>query len=179
MKSIERRLLIVEDDKNFRETMSVEFADRGYQVESASSLSDLEVCCKSVFDFAVVDMKLGSESGIEAIQIIIERSPNCRIVVLTGYGSIATAVKAVRLGAIDYLTKPSSVALLEQCLLGCNSEEKIILPDESGPSLAKLEREHIERILQECGGNITKAALKLGIHRQSLQRKLRKFPVSK
>ena len=66
MKSIERRLLIVEDDKNFRETMSVEFADRGYQVESASSLSDLEVCCKSVFDFAVVDMKLGSESGIEA-----------------------------------------------------------------------------------------------------------------
>jgi two-component system response regulator RegA len=98
---------------------------------------------------------------------------------LTGYGSIATAVKAVRMGAIDYLTKPSSVDLLEQCMLGFMPEEHSILPDESGPSLAKLEREHIERILQDCGGNVTKAAQKLGIHRQSLQRKLKKFPVSK
>jgi two-component system response regulator RegA len=179
MKATERRLLIVEDDRNFRETMIVEFTDRGYQVESASSLKDLAERCKSVFDFAIVDMKLGSESGIEAIQTIMEKNSSCRIVVLTGYGSIATAVKAVRMGAIDYLTKPSSVDLLEQCMLGFMPEEPSISPDESGPSLAKLEREHIERILQDCGGNVTKAAQKLGIHRQSLQRKLKKFPVSK
>jgi two-component system response regulator RegA len=112
------------------------------------------------------------------VEEITQRSPKCRVVILTGYGSIATAVKAIRVGAIDYLTKPATVCAIERALKGNGSVSTAVIQpsDSTKPSLARQEREYIENILADCNGNVTKAAEQLGIHRQSLQRKLRKYP---
>ena len=168
-------LLIVEDDSQFRQTLELEFSDRGYEVKAVGSLSELRKMGRLDLRFAIVDLRLGTESGLEAAQIIRAFSPDCRILILTGYGSIATAVKAVKLGAVNYLTKPVSMELLEKALW-------VDLPAESAQgglgkpmSLARHEREYIEFVIAQCNGNITRAAQWLGVHRQSLQRKLRKF----
>ena len=111
----------------------------------------------------------------DAIQKILDRCPQARIVVLTGYGSIATAVKATKLGAVGYLMKPTDVDQVERALLEEDDEEsELPIPDEF-QSLYRHEREYIEFVLNECEGNISQAARRLGLHRQSLQRKLRKY----
>ena len=168
-------LLIVEDDPHFRETLELEFRDRGYEVMAVGSLSELRKVGRLEVRFAILDLRLGGESGLDAAQSIRAFSPNCRILILTGYGSIATAVKAVKLGAVNYLTKPVSMELLEKALW-------VDFPGEGTPdgfgkrmSLARHQREYIEFVLAQCDGNITRAADWLGVHRQSLQRKLRKF----
>jgi len=170
-----RSLLIVEDNDRFAETLASELRDRGYLVERAHDLASVEAIRNLDVQFAVVDLRLGADSGLDAIQSILARCPGARIVVLTGYGSIATAVKATKLGAIGYLMKPTDVDQVERALLdGDEVDTELPIPDEF-QSLYRHEREYIEFVLAECEGNISQAARRLGLHRQSLQRKLRKY----
>jgi two-component system response regulator RegA len=173
MKDDSPRLLIVEDDDRFAETVSAEFQDRGYMVVRAASLDALRTLDTSGVGYAVVDLRLRSDSGLDAINLIKENSPHARIVVLTGYGSIATAVQATKLGATQYLTKPIEIGELERALL--SDDEVLTTIPEQFQSLDRHEREYIEWVLAQCDGNISQAARRLGLHRQSLQRKLRKF----
>jgi two-component system response regulator RegA len=174
MTTAPRRILIAEDDANLRETLAVEFQERDYDVTVISCLSDFDRLLNQQFDLAVVDLKLGTDSGLELIEKLYQASPGTTSVVLTGYSSIATAVKAIKLGATNYLTKPVSMEDIEAALLGDAPEEEG--EDYQAPSLARHEWEYIEYVLARCDGNITRAAKELGIHRQSLQRKLRKYP---
>ena len=176
MKDESPRLLIVEDDDRFAETVSAEFQDRGYIVLWAASLEALRTIDTSGVGYAIVDLRLRSDSGLDAISAIKENSPHARIVVLTGYGSIATAVRATKLGAIQYLTKPIEIDELERALLsGDDDDDEFTSIPEQFQSLDRHEREYIEWVLAQCEGNISQAARRLGLHRQSLQRKLRKF----
>jgi two-component system response regulator RegA len=170
-----RRLLIAEDDAGFRETLALEFGELGFDVSAVSSIKELEALERRSFDFAVVDLKLGTDNGLRVIDAIRRASPACRIVVLTGYASIATAVQATKLGAIDYLMKPASVAKILGVLTSDSVGADFAQVDAPPPSLARAEREYIETVMANCHGNISKAAALLGVHRQSLQRKLRKF----
>ena len=168
-------LLIVEDNDRFAETLASEFRDRGYAVQRASNLSSIAAIKNLDVQFAVVDLRLGADSGLDAIQTILGRSPKTKIVVLTGYGSIATAVKATKLGAVGYLMKPADVDQVERALSGEElDDDEVPIPSEF-QSLYRHEREYIEFVLAECNGNISQAARRLGLHRQSLQRKLRKY----
>ena len=167
-------LVVVEDDHRFAETLRAEFQHLGYRVELASCLADLRGLPDG-FDFGVVDLRLGRDSGLDAIEAILERSPDAKVVVLTGYGSIATAVQATKLGAVNYLTKPVEVEEIERALHSDAEDDEPIPVPEEFQSLARHEREYIEYVLAECEGNISRAARRLGIHRQSLQRKLRKY----
>jgi two-component system response regulator RegA len=170
-----RSLLIVEDNDRFAETLGSELRDRGYDVSRARDLASLESMRDLDVQYAVVDLRLGADSGLDAIQVILGRSPQARIIVLTGYGSIATAVKATRLGAIGYLMKPTDVDQVERALLDEGEiDTEVPIPTEF-QSLYRHEREYIEFVLAECDGNISQAARRLGLHRQSLQRKLRKY----
>ncbi|MGH0030106.1 MAG: response regulator transcription factor [Myxococcota bacterium] len=166
-------LVVVEDDERFAETLRAEFQHLGYRVETATSLARLREL-QEPFDFAVVDLRLGRDSGLEAVSLLLERDRDTRIVMLTGYGSIATAVQATKLGAANYLTKPVDTETIERALRGDEEDVPIEVPEEF-QSLARHEREYIEYVLAECDGNISRAARRLGIHRQSLQRKLRKY----
>ena len=170
----EKSLLIVEDDDRFADTLATEFRDRGYTVAHVADIAGLEAADPSAFSYAVVDLRLRRDSGLDAITSIKERSPGTRVVVLTGYGSIATAVQATKNGATNYLTKPIDMDELEHTLITGGPDEETPIPDEF-QSLDRHEREYIEYVLNECGGNISQAARRLGLHRQSLQRKLRKF----
>ena len=171
----ERSLLIVEDNDRFAETLASEFRDRGYSVARAHDLASLEALNPIGVQYAVVDLRLGADSGLDAIQKILGHAPSARIVVLTGYGSIATAVKATKIGAIGYLMKPTDVDEVERALLDENEiDTEVPIPTEV-QSLYRHEREYIEFVLAECGGNISQAARRLGLHRQSLQLKLRKY----
>ena len=170
-----RRLLIVEDDARFAETLATEFRDRGYRVECAEELSELHQLRCGDFDYAIVDLRLRRDSGLDAVSFIAESSPGTTIVVLTGYGSIATAVQATKLGAAHYLTKPVDIDDLERCLEGGKLTNAQVPLPERFQSLDRHEREYIEYVLAQCGGNISQAARRLGLHRQSLQRKLRKY----
>lgn len=170
------RLLIVDDDDAFRESMELEFTDRGYQVLVARDHREaLAITATQRPQFAVVDLRLGSERGLEVLKDLVERVPEVRAVVLTGYGSIASVVEAMKLGAIHYMTKPVDPDQLEEALHRAGGDPNIAVPD-SPPSLALHEREYIEYVLSASGGNISEAARRLGLHRQSLQRKLRKYP---
>ena len=171
-----RRLLIVEDDFGFAETLRVEFSERGYEVAVAHSLEEIDQIGNQDFQFAVVDLRIGQESGLQALDKIKKNATACRVVLLTGYGSIATAVQAMKLGASNYLTKPVAIERLERALWVELSEESESDDIETRTSLARHEREYIEYVLSQCEGNITRAANWLGVHRQSLQRKLRKYP---
>ncbi len=169
-----KSLLIVEDDQRFADTLTAEFRDRGYRVEWLDSLKSVRSHGSLDFRYAVVDLRIRQDSGLDVIATIKERSPETVVIVLTGYGSIATAVKATKLGATAYLTKPVDADEIERALMGDDTDEDIPIPDEF-QSLYRHEREYIEFVLAECEGNISQAARRLGLHRQSLQRKLRKY----
>ena len=169
-----RTLLIVEDDERFARTLADEFRDRGYEVECLDTLQAVRDIPVLNHRYAIVDLRIRQDSGLDVIAAIKERSPETSIVVLTGYGSIATAVRATKLGATGYLTKPVDADQLERVLLGEQDDQDIPIPDEF-QSLYRHEREYLEFVLAECDGNISQAARRLGLHRQSLQRKLRKY----
>ena len=170
-------LLLCDDDAVFRERLARAFRERGFVVETYGSVdaararTDLESP-----EMAVVDLRMPGPSGLELVRELHARDPATRIVVLTGYGSIATAVQAVKDGAADYLTKPLDFPRIHAALLGTRSDPEADGSELSSPSLARLEWEHIQRVLLECEGNITHAAKTLGLHRRSLQRKLEKYP---
>lgn len=174
-------VLLVEDDPGLRETLALEFGDRGYRVEQAGSLTEVEVKLGPQGPpgfrprFAVVDLRLGADDGLLAVEAVVRANPEARIVVLTGYGSLPSAVQAMKLGAANYLAKPVTIARLERALWTDEPDPKDVAVPDSRESLARHEREYIEYVLLQCDGNISQAARWLGIHRQSLQRKLRKF----
>lgn len=170
-----RSILLVDDNDRFADTLGSELRDRGYDVQRAADLASVDAIPNLDVQYAVVDLRLGADSGLDAIPKILGRCPGARIVMLTGYGSIATAVKATKLGAVGYLMKPTDVDQVERALHEEDDEEgEVPIPDEF-QSLYRHEREYIEFVLAECEGNISQAARRLGLHRQSLQRKLRKF----
>jgi two-component system, response regulator RegA len=169
--------LVVDDDLAFRTRLIRALLARGHLAHGAGSVDEaLDVAGRVRPTAAVVDLKMpGGKSGLELVPWLVEHFPGMQVVVLTGYGSIATAVEAVRRGAINYLSKPLDA---EQILAAFDGEaEPAVAVDVEGtPSLARVEWEHIQRILSDCGGNISLAARRLGIHRRSLQRKLAKLP---
>ncbi len=172
-------ILVVDDDETFNERLGRAFERRGFEVWRATDCAMGETLAKEhVPELAVVDLRMPDGNGLDLVVALLEIDPSTNIVVLTGYGSIATALEAIRRGATHYLTKPASV---EEILAAFQrSGQSAETADEvSTPSLARVEWEHIQRVLTDCGGNISKAARHLGIHRRSLQRKLAKFPVSR
>ena len=170
------KLLVVDDDDAFREAMELEFSDRGYQVLLAPDhRAALGLAAVHRPGFAVVDLRLKGERGLEVLKDLVERLPGIRAVVMTGYASVATAVEAIKLGAHHYLTKPCDPDAIEAAFSKDKGDPNVMVPDHP-PSLARHEREYIEYVLASTGGNISEAARRLGLHRQSLQRKLRKYP---
>ena len=173
-------LLIIDDDDRFRERLALSFKKRGYTVSAFDNGSAaLEYSVQHEINFAIVDLKLAGEWGLNIVEGLIHISPHTEVVVLTAYGSIATAIEALKLGAKNYLQKPVSVDEIENCLLDCGENKKLVQEATETPSLAKVEWEHINRVLTECDGNIRKTAAQLGLHRRTLQRKLAKYPVNK
>ena len=168
-------LLIVDDDARFAETLAAALADRGHQVDRVASLDQLRRLDLSRLDYAVVDLRLRRDNGLDAVAWIRRLAPDARVVVLTGYASIATAVRAIQFGACNYLTKPVRAEDLERALAGELPPDDLDPERWKSPSLARHEREYIEYVLAESDGNVSQAARRLGLHRQSLQRKLRKF----
>lgn len=166
-------ILIVEDDTGLRNILTLEFQDYGFEVVAIKSIKDFMA---SSFDYALLDLKIEGESGLDLIASVLEQNASCKIVIYTGYGSIASAVEAVKLGAINYLSKPASFNEILKAF-GLNesqseTHEKAFLR----PSLSLHEYEYIQFVLNENKGNISKTAKELGLHRQSLQRKLKKLP---
>ncbi len=174
-----KSLLLLEDDLRLREALSDDFKDRGYEVSAFESMQSLQSSSDSEkkFDYAILDLRLVNETGLSALTKIREKSPECRVVILTGYGSVATAVEAMKLGAVNYLNKPASADVIESALKDelKNSEDKI-KSAEKILSLNQHEHEYIQFVLTQNDGNISKTAKQLGLHRQSLQRKLKKYP---
>lgn len=177
-------VLLVDDDERLRGRMARAFEERGYETEQAGCYEDaIAIATAESTELAVVDLRMPGKSGLEVVRELHRIDPATKIVVLTGYGSIATALEAVRLGATHYLTKPADVdeviAAFHRDQPEAQGRDRSAVADEETPrtpSLARVEWEHIQRVLTDCDGNITKAAERLGIHRRSLQRKLAKFP---
>ena len=171
-----RSVLIVDDEENFRTRLERAFHDRGYETRASASVDEaMRMAQADSPEFAVVDLRVGRDSGLTLVRQLHAHDPTTRIVMLTGYGSIATALDAVRSGAVHYLTKP---AAMEEIIAAFDHDGRPAAepPPHAVPSLDRVEHEHIERVLADCGGNVTHAAELLGIHRRSLQRKLAKFP---
>jgi two-component system response regulator RegA len=165
-------ILIVDDDETFRTRLVRAFVSRGYEARGAASAEEaIQAATEDSPELAVVDLRMPGASGREVVRVLHELDATTKVVVLTGYGSIATAVEAVRLGAVNYLTKPADAdEILRSFAPGAATIETEPL------SLARAEWEHIHRVLSDCGGNVSQAARLLGIHRRSLQRKLTKYP---
>ncbi len=176
--TLARGFLVVDDDERFRSRLARALGERGFHVHTAADhASALALARATRFERAVVDLRMPGPNGLQLVQDLRALDAELEIVVLTGYGSIATAVEAVRLGARDYLTKPCHA----DRILSAFSEDSLALeePHFQTPTLAQLEREHIERVVQDCHGNVSKAARVLGLHRRTLQYKLAKFPVNR
>lgn len=174
------RVMVVDDDATFRARLVSALEARGMNASGAGSPQEAkDVAARTQTERAVVDLRMPGGSGLELVSDLLAINSKMEIVVLTGYGSIATALEATRRGAVDYLTKPADadqiLAAFEKS--GQTPDSKNIeAEDGSAPSLARVEWEHIQRILTDCGGNISRAARVLRIHRRSLQRKLSKYP---
>lgn len=171
------RLLIVDDDEPFRLRLARAFRKRGYSVDPAANPTQVNDLLQQGAppDYAVIDLRMPEGSGLSLIPAILQAAPACRIVLLTGYGSIATAVEAVRLGAVDYLTKPATADAIEQALTNMNSAVSENSMTTRPPTLEQVEWEHLQRILTDCNQNISQTARVLGIERRTLQRKLQKY----
>lgn len=173
-----KKILVVDDDEVFRERLASSLRRRGHEVVTASDLTEvMQVCSGFTPDCAVLDLRLEGESGLVVARSLREQCPEVRILVLTGYGSIASAVDAMRLGAVDYLSKPADADQIESALFNeTNLPAPPVESDAPVPSLERVEWEHMQRVLRDCGGNISATARKLGIERRTLQRKLQKYP---
>lgn len=170
------QLLVADDDDVFREQLARALRSRGVVPWTASGYeAAMQIVSETALDMAVIDLKLGNDNGLDLVRDLRRAAPGVKIVVLTGYGSIATAVRAVRLGALDYLAKPADA---DDVMRAFEHAEGLsdARADEPSASLARVEWEHIQRVLAECEGNVTRAARRLGLHRRSLQRKLARPP---
>jgi two-component system response regulator RegA len=169
----DRSLLIVEDDKSFLQRLARAMEGRGFTVTTAESVADgltqLETTSPA---FAVVDMRLEDGNGLEVISALKRRRPDARAIILTGYGNIATAVNAVKLGAVDYLSKPVDADDVVAALLAL--EGRRAEPPENPMSADRVRWEHIQRIYELCSRNVSETARRLNMHRRTLQRILAK-----
>lgn len=175
---MEQNILLVDDETHFRERLGRALAKRGYQVTEAASYQEaMNSLNNNCPDMAIFDLRMPGRSGLELVESALELYSDLKIVVLTGYGSIATATDAIRLGALNYISKPADTdEILAAFSEKHTPEKKVSTGNIPTPSLARAEWEHINRVLTDCGGNISAAAKRLNIHRRTLQRKLEKFP---
>lgn len=168
------KFLVVDDDTTFRDRLCSALRKRDLDVREAGNHTQaLQEATNFRPDKAILDLRLRSTSGLDLVPLLLQIVPNLQIIILTGYGSIATAQEAIRRGAYSYLTKPCSV---ERILAGFEPIESEATAELPIPSLNQVEWEHLQRVLADCGGNVTKAAKILGIDRRSLQRRLAKAP---
>ncbi len=170
-------VFLVDDDMGFLRSLGRERGERGYQVVRTLDTADVELALSQGHRprFAVIDLKLEGESGLDVVQLLVQRAPGVRAVVLTGHGSIASSVAAMKRGAVNYLTKPVTVTRLERAMWMDEPGEIDPTGEERRETLAEHEQEYIDYVLMRCEGNVTRAARWLGIYRQSLQRKLRRL----
>ena len=170
---MKKKLVIVDDDMPFRERLGRSMEKKGFLVETISSYND---CLKRIsdenFDYAVIDMRLEDGSGLELIKKLKELSPNTKSLLLTGYGNIATAVAAIKTGAIDYLPKPAEIDQIYNALT--NSDKLLPPPPENPMTADRIRWEHIQRVFILCNRNVSETARRLRMHRRTLQRILNK-----
>ena len=169
-------ILLVDDTFVLRERLSTAMEQRGFRVETAGDYEQaIEVFRKRPTELAVLDLRMPGKSGLELLRKLLDIAPDTRIIILSGFGSIPASIDAVRAGAVNFLSKPADA---DDILSAFMRGDEPSVPDGAvafpAPSLARNEWEHIHRVLSDCGGNISEAARRLGIHRRSLQRKLRK-----
>ncbi len=170
-------LLLADDDETFCEVLAEALRNRGFHVHVAHDVpSALEVAAKRDLTHALVDLQMPGPSGLALVARLRERNSDIRLVVLTGYASIATAVEAIKLGATHYLTKPAEADEIVASFGRATGVPGTPVPDKP-ISVERLQWEHIHKILDECEGNVSAAARRLGMHRRTLQRKLCKHPV--
>jgi two-component system, response regulator RegA len=166
-------LLIVDDDKAFLQRLARAMEKRGFVTETAESVAEARAKVDaSNPSFAVVDMRLEDGNGLDVIEIVRSRRPDARAIVLTGYGNIATAVTAVKLGAIDYLSKPADADEIFAALM--QKKDERAEPPENPMSADRVRWEHIQRVYELCDRNVSETARRLNMHRRTLQRILAK-----
>jgi two-component system response regulator RegA len=166
-------LLIVDDDRPFQQRLARAMEKRGFVTETADSVREaLDRLRIAAPDYAVVDMRLEDGSGLDVVEALRTRRPDARIVILTGYGNIATAVTAVKLGAVDYLAKPADADDVLAALLSSGGDKAP--PPENPMSADRVRWEHIQRVYELCGRNVSETARRLNMHRRTLQRILAK-----
>ena len=170
-------LLLVDDDEVYCEVLGDALTKRNYDVAIAHNLKDaLQLAAQTEPEFAVVDLRIGTESGLELVKQLADQDENTRIIMLTGYASVATAVESIKLGAVHYLTKPADADEILAALHKDEGDANVPLSD-NPLTVKRLEWEHLQKVLNECDGNISAAARTLRMHRRTLQRKLAKRPV--
>lgn len=178
MLAMQSSLLLVDDDGLLRERLAMALSKRGLAVRTAANADEALALAESITpDKAVIDLKMPGRNGLQLLSEIRGVSPDTQCVILTGYGSIANAVDAMRLGAVNYLPKPADAdQVLEAFRHSDGNGKEPSVPEEiQAPSLAEAEWNHIQQVLSDCDGNVTRAAEKLGIPRRTLQRKLKKL----
>lgn len=173
-------LLIVEDDDALRQRLARAMAARGLTVREAASISTARAAAAQESpELVLLDLRVEDGTTLDFASELIAADPGTRIVVLTGYGSIATAIDALKRGAIHYLTKPADADEILAAFDGGDAGSDPAGPMQEPMSLARVEWEYINRVLMACGGNLSEAARTLKLHRRSLQRKLAKYPVDR
>ena len=174
---IKPSLLIINDDEVFYEVLSNAINDRGYEVATANTIrGGLQQAAQLEPEYAVIDLRIGHESGLALAEQLHKLDENTRMVILTSYASIATTVKAIKLGAVHYLTKPADADEILAALHKDEGDASVPLSD-NPLTVKRLEWEHLQKVLGECNGNNSAAARSLRMHRRTLQRKLAKRPV--
>ncbi|MDI3337491.1 ActR/PrrA/RegA family redox response regulator transcription factor [Defluviimonas aestuarii] len=169
----DRTLLLVDDDAPFVNRLARAMEKRGFLPETAESVAEGRAKAEARPPaFAVVDLRLGDGNGLDVVETLRERRPDCRVVVLTGYGAIATAVAAVKIGAVDYLSKPADADDVMNALL--SRDDMLPPPPENPMSADRVRWEHIQRVYELCDRNISETARRLSMHRRTLQRILAK-----
>lgn len=168
-------LLIIDDDEILCDRLAKAMQKRGYNVRTAYSVAQgIEAAKEFEPEFAIIDLRLGDGNGLQIVEKIREIVDDCRIVMLTAYGNIATAVAAVKAGAVDYLAKPADADSIERALLQQNDGGELPLPPEDPMPADRVKWEHILRVYEQCGRNVSETARRLKMHRRTLQRILSK-----
>lgn len=169
----DRSLLLVDDDEPFLRRLAKAMEKRGFDVETAESVTaGRAIATARPPAYAVVDLRLEDGTGLDVVEVLRDRRPECRVVVLTGYGAIATAVAAVKIGATDYLSKPADAADVMNALLA--KADALPPPPENPMSADRVRWEHIQRVYELCDRNVSETARRLNMHRRTLQRILAK-----
>ncbi len=169
-----RSLLVLDDDSPFRQRLARAMEKRGFEVVCAETVTEaVDLARRLAPAYAVLDLRLTDGSGLELVPIIHEARPDARIVMLTGYGNIATAVAAIKAGAVDYIAKPADADEIEAALLA-RPDKPLPPPPENPMSADRVRWEHIQRVFEQCDRNVSETARRLKMHRRTLQRILNK-----